>query len=167
MNYVLFHSRAKCNVGKYLSNFYPCTVLFMGKKFDSVENAFQAAKFTLTNKPEYFEKISNKSATDAKKLGSKGGMKKLGALLEVNEWNESKDEIMQSLLISRYMNNPKFKETIDELNNNKIQLCHFERSGPNAYWGGCFNKSKTEFLGYNKLGKIMMDLNNTIASREL
>jgi len=165
MNNILLHSRAKCEGGKYLSNFYTCAILFRRKKFDSVENAFQAAKFQLSNKSEYFEKLNYKTAIEAKKMGSKGGMKKLGAILDVNEWNKSKDEIMKSILISRYMNNHKFKEIIDDTNSKNLQLYHFERSGPNSYWGGCFNKNKTEFVGYNKLGKLLMDLNKSIAFR--
>ena len=98
MNHVLFHSRAKCNVGKFLSNFHPCKIQINDEEFNSCENAFQATKFTLTNKPEYFEKLIHVSAVKAKQMGSKGGMKKLGAVLDQNKWNEIKDEVDLNLI---------------------------------------------------------------------
>ena len=158
MNHILFHSRAKCDIGKFLSNPYPCKVETMDQIFHSVENAFQASKFIMTNKPEYFDKLVHVTPAEANKMGSKGGMTKLGATLDLKKWKENRDEIMDCLIISRYINNKDFQKTIDKLNADDIQLYHFERYGHKAYWGGAFNKNKTEFIGENKLGKIMMNL---------
>ena len=44
------------------------------------------------------------------------------------------------------------------LNAENIKLYYFERSEHRAYWGDAFNKDKTNFLGENKLGKIMMNI---------
>ena len=91
-------------------------------------------------------------------MGSKKGMKKLEATLDFEEWNKNRDEIMENLIISRYIYNIDFRNKIDELNADNIKLYHFERYGHRSYWGGAFNKDKTEFLGGNKLGTIMMNL---------
>ena len=65
--------------------------------------------------------------------------------------------IMESLLMSRYVNDINFQHTVDELNNNGVILYHFERSGAKSFWGGYINKDGV-FVGNNKLGKILMKL---------
>ena len=154
-SHILFYSKSKSDIGKLLSNFSKSEIEILDVKFKSVENAFQACKFLLTNKPEIFEKLTNVSPLEAKQMGSKSGMKKLGCEIDIECWNKYNVMIMESLLMGGYVFDKQFQNTIDELNANNVLLYHFERSGAKLFWGGYINKDG-KFVGNNMLGKILM-----------
>ena len=158
MNHIIFHSRSKSDIGKILSNFYFCQISHHDVTFNSVENAFQAAKYLMSNKPEYFDRLSKVSPAEARKMGSKSGMNKVGAKLDISAWERSKYFTMESLILQRYHKDSKFNLELSKLNKNNVKLYHFERSGAKSYWGGYFCKKDNVFKGQNKLGEILMSV---------
>jgi predicted NAD-dependent protein-ADP-ribosyltransferase YbiA (DUF1768 family) len=89
--YLLFFSKSKSGLGRYLSNFWPSKVRYGGLVFPSVEHAYQAAKFRYidpgSNDQEIqladnlFRSLSiggangHLTALQAKKFGGKGSWK--------------------------------------------------------------------------------------------
>jgi ribA/ribD-fused uncharacterized protein len=158
MKSILFYSRSKSLDARSLSNFHLIDggIKYKDVSFPSVENAFQASKYLYTNSVHTFLKFSYISPKEAKKLGSKSAMKANGVSLNKEMWDSNSWNIMKELIDIRYEADIKFKNTIDRLNQNKILIYHFERSGPNSIWGGYFDKNKL-WLGQNQLGRIMMN----------
>ena len=158
MDSILFFSRSKTDVGKFLSNFHTSHISHHDTTFNSVENAFQASKYLLSNKPEYFYHLAQMSPSEARTMGSKGGMKKVGAKLDIEVWERTKYAIMKKLILQRYFKDTKFNQELSKLNNAGIQLYHFERSGEKSYWGGYFCKKDNIFKGQNVLGNMLMGI---------
>lgn len=156
--YILFYSKAKDAEARYLSNFQPSSIVFRGTTFPSVEHAFQAAKFLYSNKPELFNFVAQlDSALEAKRYGGKTNFTKLGAVLDQKRWNAESATIMEELITIRYNTDAKFKAILDKAQDSKLELYHYERPGRSEpYWGGYFKDNK--FIGNNKLGQIMMNL---------
>jgi len=167
-NTLLFFSRSKLDDGKYLSNFsvisdgdividerFPIQML-NGKRFHSVENAFQACKLAISNAPmDLINNIQEISPMDAKKMGSKTMFKKNKLVLDVNTWNSMSYNIMRMLIVYRFENDIKFREIIQNAVKNGMKLKHFDRSGSKSYWGGFYEKETKNWVGKNKLGEIM------------
>lgn len=156
MKSILFHSRSKSDIGRLLSNFYLCPIKHHDVTFSSVENAFQASKFLMSNKQEYFTHLCDVSPAEARKMGSKSGMNKVGAKLDISAWEKSKNILMESLIIQRFHSDSAFNMELSKLIKNNVHLYHFERSGAKSYWGGFFCKKDNVFKGQNRLGEILM-----------
>ncbi len=160
--YILFHSKSKSGIGKYLSNFTPARVRFHGHWYPSVEHAFQAAKFLFTNgKLHVLDLASDRpggswTSLVAKRYGSKKSFASLGLTLDTDAWNASASRIMGELLRSRARHDPLFKKIVRKANREGVALLHHERGGSRAFWGGAFDKAKRRFEGSNRLGLLMM-----------
>lgn len=168
-NSLLFFSRSKDNDGKYLSNFailcdggeividerYPIKML-IGKRFRSIENAFQASKLAISNAPmELINKLEKMEPEDSKKMGSKTMFKKHNLELDVLKWNKESYEIMRLLVLYRFENDSRFRTIIERSVKSGKRLKHFERSGEKSYWGGFYEKKTNKWVGRNKLGEIL------------
>lgn len=154
-------SNIPANWRKVLSNFYPSPINIDGKKYDSIEHYFHAAKAMCSNKPEMAENFISGGSIgpnplDAKRAGGKGAYTKTGALLNINKWNKVRDEVTRKAVLSRYNSDPTYKKIIDRINQKNIYLLHFERTGPKSYWGGSYKDG--QIRGENKLGQIIMEL---------
>lgn len=166
-NSIMFFSKSKNIYAKYLSNFTMCQIVIpdtfiypqlSGYTFPCIECAFQACKYALCNRNGIIEKFTELTASQAKSLGSKVGMKKEKCTLDVNEWNEVSYIVMKQLVDIRYESDELFRRIIDYGNRRKIEFKHFERSGEKSYWGGYFKNNA--WKGNNALGKIFMNLNH-------
>lgn len=128
---------------RWLSNFWPCIIIYDGVEFKSTEAAYQAAKFP----KEWwgtFSKFSGTEAYKAKNLAKihKDSIVEGFHLYKLNVMEElsylkysSKNLILQNKLIatgSRYL---------EETN-----------SWKDTYWGVCNG------IGQNNLGKILMEV---------
>ena len=168
MNNIQFFSKSKNLDNRYLSNFQVINEGFVindtfiikklhGRKFHSIENAFQASKLCCTNlSNDNLDKIQYMTPIEAKKYGSKKNFKILKETLNVQMWNKISKDIMMQLLILRYNNDTKFKNIIISAKKNNVIFKHFERSGKKSYWGGFFKEGIWE--GENTLGKLMQKL---------
>lgn len=161
---LLFFSKSKDNDAKYLSNFQDLPNLkisYSGYDFSSVEKAFQFAKYVSSNSnKESLEQIANTieklpTGEKAKSFGSKSNMTKLGVSLNTQKWNKSRDDTMYDLIFQRMSKDKTFYDIISKYKGN---VCHFERGGEKAYWGGFFDKKTGIWKGQNKLGKIIKEV---------
>ena len=160
-NYLLVHSRSKCNDGKYLSTFACVNICINNTIYPSVENAFQALKLDFLDEEsnmycleELKTKFKTCSAKEAKTLGSKTSFKRFKLKLNIEKWNTKSVELMYLLLSIRLSNDLKFKNIIEKYNN----FYHYERSGPKSFWGGYFDSNLKIFVGYNQYGKLLSKL---------
>ncbi len=123
---------------RWLSNFFPCKVIFNEKEFPSAEHAFQYAK--VESDPGlklYFENIKL-SAARAKKWGRQVPLR--------SDWPLIKREVMKTILRSEF-ENEELREKLKRLKGYYIE----ETNGwGDTYWGVCRNK------GHNWLGKYLM-----------
>jgi ribA/ribD-fused uncharacterized protein len=122
----------------FLSNFYDSVIFFDGKKFQTVEHAYQAYK---TLNLEEFECIRNaKTPGEAKKLGRKATIR--------NDWDEVKVSFMKKFLIKKF-ENPFFSALL--LATDDAQLIE-ENYWNDTFWGVCRGKGK------NMLGILLMEI---------
>ena len=121
----------------WLSNFYHYRVVYEGKIYHSVENAYQAAKTLDKNKRKEFQKITP------------GQAKRKGAKLSLREdWNDVKLGIMEQLVRQKFQG-AHLKKLL--LETGEVEIIEFNRWG-DTYWGVCDGK------GENRLGNIIMKI---------
>jgi len=131
--------------GKYnfLSNFYPCEIIYENIKYPSVEHAYQASK-TLDIKLK--KEIANKKTPDlAKKLGNKIELRK--------DWDSIKLNIMETLIRQKFRNHKDLRIKLLETDN--AELIEGNTWG-DTFWG--IYKGR----GENHLGKILMKIRDEI-----
>lgn len=129
----------------FLSNFYPCKVEFDGLEYKCSEAAYQAQKsssklgrikFTFTN------------GAQSKKLGS--------TILIRNDWDRVKLSIMREVVWKKFTQNPVLGNMlVDTYDDVIIEENHWN----DTFWGVCNGK------GENHLGKILMDVRDTLVQR--
>ena len=125
---------------RWLSNFYPCKVFLDGEIYDSVENAYQAAKTLDLEKRKEFKVITP------------GHAKRLGKTLDIREdWDTVKLEVMSDLLHQKFKQ-PLFYELLIATGIN----CKIEEGNTwnDTYWGVDLKTGK----GKNNLGKLIMSI---------
>jgi len=131
---------------RWLSNFWPCDISYGGLIFPSVENAYQASKFSTDEERLKFIQISS---GHAKRLGK-------SAILR-NSWDREKVGIMRSLLIEKFRN-----ETLKcRLLDTNGMLLEEGNNWKDTFWGVDLNTGK----GSNILGKLIMEIRDGINRR--
>lgn len=120
----------------FLSNMHPCEVPFEGLVYKSVENAYQAAKFS---KPER-KRIMDMNPYDAKKFAK-----------HIHLSKEDKLRIMEDLLRAKFSAslNPDLAKKLRLTGD--IHLCEYNTWG-DTFWGVC------DGVGENQLGQLLMKL---------
>lgn len=124
--------------GKYnfLSNMYPCTILYQGKQYASVEHAYQAAKF---DEEELKEEIRTESTPGkAKRLANKHKDK------IKDNWHDIKVAVMYTLLLEKFKN-PVLRKKLKEVDERIVE----DNTWNDTFWGVCNGKGK------NNLGKLL------------
>ena len=154
---------------KRLSNFWPCVIEIDGRKYPSVEHAFQAAKARVSNKPEvanYFEcgGTVEEDAAAAKRAGNKTGFSKFDATLDMAIWDTQRDGAMFTALKARMSVDAEFCAILKKTAELGAHLLHFERQGLRAYWGGTIDRASGNIVGLNRLGKMLMELRDNVGS---
>lgn len=142
---------------RLLSNFALLDVGYNDQLYPSVEHAFQSAKYLCTSKPEYGLQFrtngSIKSPIDAKKAGSRAGMKKVGVELNISLWNAMKVDVMKALILSKVQRHKVIRDILVLARQNGIKLIHTSRS--DLEWGAHLNDMKNAIKrGNNLLGDI-------------
>ena len=136
---MLFHSRAKTEDGRVLSNFYSSNIVYDKLTFSSAEAFFQGLKCLYSDCPSDIFKFQTMEPLEAKRAGRRLN-------INVEEWNRDSVEAMRFVLKLRYDQDTKFREVVNKYRSEG--LYHFDRAGKKSFWGG----------EKNILGKLMMNL---------
>lgn len=127
---------------KFLSNFFPVTILLDGRHYSSVEHAYQAAK--TDNPAERYKIQCAETPGQAKRLGRNVTMR--------GDWDKVKLQVMLDLL------HQKFKEPYLAkllLETGDAELVEGNNWG-DTFWGKCNGR------GENHLGKLLMQVRQEI-----
>lgn len=126
--------------GKYrfLSNFWPCTVVYEGEVYPTVEHAFQAAKSLDPNERTLIRVRSSPGA--AKKMGRKITLRP--------DWEQIKVEVMAYLIEAKF--------APDSGLAHKLLATGDQNLVEGNYWGDMF-WGMCDGEGENVLGRLLMD----------
>lgn len=126
----------------FLSNFSPCIVYYNGKKFPTVEHAFQAAKCVHEEEMDIFRFLDEPK--DAKQWGKRVTLRP--------DWESVKVGIMKELLIQKF-STPKYNALLKETMGMTLVEGNNHRD---TFWGVYNGK------GLNNLGKLLMEVRDEI-----
>lgn len=131
--------------GKYrfLSNFYPCKIIYQGIEYPSVEHAYQALKTLDINARKKIAEAA--TPREAKRMGRKVKLRK--------DWEKIKIELMEQLVKQKFTCYQDLRNKL--LSTNRSELIEGNTWGDN-FWGIYKGKGK------NHLGKILMKVRNEI-----
>lgn len=122
---------------RWLSNFYPCAVKYKGFIFNSVENAYQAAK---CDNEDDEVKFLSLTAGEAKKLGRKVKIRE--------DWADIRVLVMKFLLRQKFSND----YLRELLLNTKDKYIEETNWWGDTFWGVCRRS------GENMLGRLIMQI---------
>lgn len=136
----------------FLSNFYPCFIVYEGVQYSSVEHAFQAAKAGIDDKLTYYDlrgnAITKLTREVIREAVTPGKAKRLGRKIVLRPgWEDMKLEVMESLVWHKFTYDWYLAERL--LATGDAELIEGNWWG-DTYWGVCQGK------GENHLGKILM-----------
>lgn len=118
----------------FLSNFYPCLVLYGDRSYPCVENAYQASKTVVIQKRLLFEMMT---PGQAKRAGKK--------LLIRGDWVDVKESIMTVLLVQKFYDGWLREKLVATSGKRLIE----GNTWGDTYWGVCNG------VGLNRLGLIL------------
>jgi ribA/ribD-fused uncharacterized protein len=131
-------------IGQYsfLSNFHSSTIVVDGKKYPTVEHAYQAHKATTESEREVIR--CAKDPMEAKRLGK--------TLVLPEDWETQKVDIMKKLIRKKF-ENPLLRELLKATGD--LNLIHDNRFN-DRFWGMCRGS------GNNWLGVILEEVRREI-----
>lgn len=128
---------------RWLSNFWPCKVILDGVVYPSIENAYQAAKFT---DPQTRKHIAALDAGDAKKYADEHKAHILPEALTP----EARLNVMQQCLAQKFSDaNPELKKKLIETGNTAL-------IEGNNWADEFFGLNLETGVGQNHLGRLVM-----------
>ena len=133
---------------KWLSNFWPCSVLLHGRTYQSVEHAYQASK---SNDPIWYDTCSD---PDIKAGQIKRLSKSISSQNLWKDWEDIKRPIMLSLLIQKFQSEP-FRSQL--LNTGDILIEEGNTWG-DKFWGIDLKTGN----GENYLGQYIMFIRDQV-----
>jgi ribA/ribD-fused uncharacterized protein len=129
---------------RWLSNFWPVSIVYNEIRYPTVEHAYQASKSCSLQERI---KIAN--------LPTPGDAKRAGRHVQLRyDWEQIKDQIMEDLLRLKF-SIPMLQEEL--LSTEDVELIE-GNTWNDTYWGRCNG------IGKNKLGEILMKIRNEIKS---
>ena len=128
---------------RFLSNFYPCEIIFEGALYPSVEHAYQAAKTLVQEERGRIQAAKTPGA--AKKLGRK-------VTLQAG-WNSMRVAVMRELLRTKFSDNV-LKAIL--LETGDADLVEGNNWG-DAFWGVCKGR------GENWLGRLLTEIRKEVS----
>ena len=124
---------------EFLSNFYPCEIIFEGAPYPTVEHAFQAAK--TFDKPSRLKIAALATPSKAKAAGKK---------VQLREgWDTIRTDIMRQIIRFKFRHHAELAQKL--LDTGEQELIE-GNSWNDTFWGVCRGK------GQNWLGKILMEV---------
>lgn len=130
---------------RFLSNFAPCRVLYQGKAYPSVENAYQAAKFP--HDPHFQACCQDWTPGECKRFSRRGRTPH-------PDWDEVKLDVMEHLLWQKFALEG-YKSAL--LRTGDAPLIEGNTWG-DVFWGVCDGR------GANNLGKLLMKIRDKFQS---
>ena len=131
--------------GKYefLNNFYNAPVFYNGLLYKNSEAAFHAQK-TLNLKDR--ERFTEYNPSRSKKEGRKLNLRQ--------DWETVKDNIMYEICKAKFSQNIDLKHKLIDTGNQYLE--EGTTGWHDNYWGNCECDKCKNFVGQNKLGRILM-----------
>ena len=130
---------------RFLSNFYPSPVVFLGKTYSTVEHAYQAAKSPVVSEREQIRK--EPSAGRVKRMGRKVTLRK--------DWENVKLSVMRFFVLQKF-SEPGLRDLLLATGDSLLEETN---SWGDTYWGVC------EGVGQNHLGKILMSVRKELRQK--
>jgi len=128
---------------RWLSNFWPCDIVFDKEHYDSVEAAYVAAK---TLDPEIRIAI--------RQLSTPGKVKRFGRNIELrDDWEPVKISVMRELLQQKFAPGTELSKKL--IATGKVPIIEGNTWG-DTFWGVCDGK------GDNVLGNILEQIRNDL-----
>ena len=144
---------------RHLSNFaeMPQPLELHGRRYRTVEHAYQAHKFIHVNDAAVADTFTidspanvGRTGADAKRAANSRSLS-LGA-----SWDAAKDEVMRQALSARALVDDKFVQVLLAAREQERPLQHYEPQR-DPYWGGT-KDAAGRFRGRNRLGELLMQL---------
>ncbi len=132
---------------RFLSNFWPCKVVYEDMEYPSTEHAYQAAKCVDLKERKKIQQA--KTPGEAKKLGRKVKIR--------SDWEDIKVSVMYELVKQKFKN-PDLRNLL--LMTENVYICE-NNWWNDRFWGKCENEDG-KMIGENMLGKILMDVREKI-----
>lgn len=126
---------------RFLSNYHLCPIWFEGLLYPSTENAYQAAKVALTDRPEFLKMTPPES-----KRAWKGK-----SIYTPERWDAIKDNIMYRILVEKFGYNEQLGQLLKNTGGRYLEETN---SWGDAYWGFDVNTQS----GQNVLGTMLMQI---------
>lgn len=129
----------------FLSNFYPSAIEMDGAIYPTVEHAFQAAK---THDPDQRLAFQNaKTPSGAKQMGRK--------IKRRPDWFDVSLVIMESLVRQKFK---KYSDLRSKLLSTNDALLIEGNTWRDKFYGAIWDSKKSEWVGENHLGRILMKI---------
>ena len=133
----------------FLSNFYAADVEFEGAEYPTIEHAFQAAKSL-----DFAERraVKNaKTASEAKRMGRK--------IKRRADWFDVSLVVMETLVRQKFTRYPELRTKLLETGDAKL----IEGNNWNdRFYGAVYDTNRSEWMGENHLGKILMKVRDEL-----
>lgn len=130
----------------FLSNLYPCTILYNGIRFGSVEHGYMYHKTEST-------KCKNEILIIENPLDVKKYSKKMARIRK--DWHDVKYYVMDALVYAKFSQNEDLKQAL--LLTGDFELIEGNWWG-DTYWG------VSDGIGENNLGKILMNTRSKLST---
>ena len=129
----------------FLSNFYPCKIVYRGREYKTAEHAFQAQK--CVTKDDIIEIQEANNPQMAKRIGKKVKLRE--------DWEDVKVSIMTEVVSQKFLQHPHLIEMLLQTGDEELIEGNTWRD---YFWGVCKGKGK------NNLGKILMKVREAYKS---
>lgn len=126
----------------FLSNFYPCTIVIDGFKYQSAEAAFQGQK-SVQHAHLFTGDIT---PLEAKRLGRR-------VPIDVREWNARRLKVMRQVVRAKFAQNPALRDRLIAVTEPIVE----DNTWGDTYWGKC------QGVGSNHLGQILQEVRDSLA----
>lgn len=133
---------------RFLSNFHACKVIYDNITFDSVEKAYQYSKcYKASDKAKILEAKTSKEA------------KAFGKLIKIrSDWDRVRVSIMLDLVTQKFSADPLRQMLLDTGDDAIIE----ENWWHDNLWGNCTCDKCRTIRGHNILGKIIMQVRDSL-----
>lgn len=135
---------------RFLSNFFPATVVMEGLRFTDTEAAFQSQK-----EPEKAHMFEGLDPATTKAMGRKVNLR--------SDWDEVKDGVMRRVVRLKFEQNTDLRKRL--IDTGDAVLIEGNNWHDN-YWGACTCEGCERKKGKNMLGNILMELRSEFQKQE-
>ena len=126
----------------FLNNRYGCSFVWQGIRYNNVESAFHASKYTDESERKILSRMSADKAVN-----------KSMDFTPSAEWEDCKLNIMESIIMAKFDQNPSLKKRLIETDD---RILINGNNKHETYWG----VDLYSWIGENHLGKILMTIRN-------